>query len=151
MTLNTASQKAKLVRLLHVAKTQLMMSDVEYRAQLATVSNGKTSSKALSVPELEEALRGMKARGFVVTINCKQSKPDLPIYDDNGQAKMIRGLWLELHQIGAVRDPSERALANFVKRMTGVAHPRFLSTDHASVVIEQLKKWLQRVGDKNGR
>ncbi|WP_245934350.1 regulatory protein GemA [Bergeriella denitrificans] len=68
-----------------------------------------------------------------------------PQEDMAGQVKKIRALWLELHRLGAVRNPSELALAKFVKRMTGVDYQGWLDVDNASKVIEHLKKWVLRV------
>ena len=58
---------------------------------------------------------------------------------------MIRGLWIELHEFGAVRDSSELAMCAYVKRITRKDHPKFLDIDQASDIIEQLKKWRDRV------
>lgn len=69
----TAQKKARLVRLLHVAKGQLQMDDAAYRTLLANASRGKTSSKAMNLTELETALRMMKAQGFVVTLKPSES------------------------------------------------------------------------------
>ena len=147
----TAQKKARLVRLLHVAKGQLQMDDAAYRTLLANASRGKTSSKAMNLTELETALRMMKAQGFVVTLKPSESgKKDLPVRDYGAQVAMIRGLWLELHQMGAVRSPSEISLARFVKRMTGTDHHGWLDADNASKVIEQLKQWQQREEAKHG-
>lgn len=149
-----AQKKARLIRLLHVAKGQLMMSDADYRTLLANASCGKTSSKVMTVDELETALRMMKAGGFVVTTTAqvKQAKPDIPVHDAHaamqGQIQKIRALWLELHNLGEVRNPSELALAKFVKRMTGVDYQNWLDVDNASKVIEHLKKWVLRVGGR---
>ena len=118
MKLTTAQKKAKLVRLLHVAKGQLMLDDSAYRTLLANASRGKTSSKDMNLPQLEAALKAMQAQGFVMTTPKRQAspRPDLPIYHTDGQSQMIRGLWIELHCMGVVRDSSERALNNYVKR-----------------------------------
>lgn len=145
-----AHKKARLIKLLHVAKNQLMLDDAAYRRLLANVSGGKTSSTKLSLEELELALRGMKAMGFVVTTKAQaeSGKPDIPVREAAGvdaQIKKIRALWLELHRLGAVRSPSELSLARFVSRMTGVDYQGWLSVDDASRVIEHLKKWKQRV------
>ena len=145
-----AHKKARLIKLLHVAKNQLMLDDAAYRRLLANVSGGKTSNK-LSLEELELALRGMKAMGFVVTTKAQaeSGKPDIPVREAatgvDAQIKKIRALWLELHRLGAVRSPSELSLARFVSRMTGVDYQGWLSVDDASRVIEHLKKWKQRV------
>ena len=126
-------KKQRLIRLIHVAKTQLMMDDGEYRALLANLSCGKTSSTKLSVEELELAVRAMKMRGFVVTTKAQAAsgKPDLPVHMPNrmieAQVKKIRALWLELHRLGAVRSPSELSLARFVKR-SGSRRSRYLKS-----------------------
>lgn len=146
-----AQKKARLIKLIHVAKGQLMMADNDYRTLLANASRGKTSSKALTVAELEAVLRHMQALGFVVTGKAKPAagRRDLPVRDAaagvDGQIKKIRALWLELHRLGAVRSPTEAALAKFCKRMTGVDYHGWLGTDKASDVIEHLKQWQQRV------
>lgn len=146
-----AQKKARLIKLIHVAKGQLMMADNDYHTLLANASRGKTSSKALTVAELETVLRHMKALGFVITTRAQTAggKPDLPVRDAaagvDGQIKKIRALWLELHRLGAVRSPTEAALAKFCRRMTGVDYHGWLGTDKASDVIEHLKQWKQRV------
>ena len=148
-----ARKKQRLIRLIHVAKTQLMMDDGEYRALLANLSCGKTSSTKLSVEELELAVRAMKMRGFVVTTKAQAAsgKPALPVHMPNrmmeAQVKKIRALWLELHRLGAVRNPSELGLSRFVKRMTGIDYHGWLGTDDAIRVIEHLKKWKVRMGN----
>ena len=144
---NAAQKKRRLIKLIHVAKGQLMLADGDYRALLANASCGKTSSTKLSADELETVLRQLKARGFVVTTKAQvvQDKADIPVFDSTAQVEMIRGLWLELHQLGAVRDPSERSLAKFVQRMTGIAYQGWLGVDNAIKVIEHLKKWRNRV------
>lgn len=144
-----AQKKARLIRLLHVAKSQLMMADGDYRALLANVSCGKTSSTKLSVAELELAIRAMKAKGFVVTTKQNSAaKPDIKVRPAHkavdAQIKKIRALWLELHALGEVRSPSELSLAKFVKRMTGVDYHGWLDSDNAGRVIEHLKEWQKR-------
>lgn len=150
--METRSQKKqRLIRLIHVAKTQLMMPDGEYRALLANLSCGKTSSTKLSVEELELAVKAMKMRGFTVTTKAQgaSGETDLPVHTPHrlmeGQVKKIRALWLDLHGMGAVRSASELSLARFVKRMTGVDYHGWLDADNASKVIEHLKQWKARV------
>lgn len=153
--METAEQKKqRLIRLIHVAKSQLMMADSEYRALLANISCGKTSSTKLTLDELELAVRAMQARGFVITTKAQAAGEDLQIRPAHkavdAQIRKIRALWLELHQMGEVRSPSELSLAKFVKRMTGVDYQGWLDSDSASKVIEYLKKWKQRAVRKTG-
>ncbi|ATD64872.1 gp16 family protein [Neisseria weixii] len=148
-------KKQRLIRLIHVAKTQLMMADSDYRALLANISCGKTSSTKLGIAELELVLRAMKAKGFVVTTKQNSTaKPDIKVRPAHkaveAQIKKIRALWLELHQMGEVRSASELSLAKFMKRMTGVDYHGWLDSDNASKVIEYLKKWQKRAERKTG-
>ncbi|MFT4195824.1 phage protein GemA/Gp16 family protein [Ottowia sp.] len=64
-----------------------------------------------------------------------------------GQPEKIRWLWRKLGEAGGIQDTSDKALAAFVSRTTGmgVADVRFLPTAQASTVIEALKSWLGRV------
>ena len=135
--------RVRLIKLIHVARRELRMDDDTYRLRLAGMKglDGATSTADLSVPNLLRVLEQLKQRGFKV---CPNKKPKRPLAQDE-QSKMIRSLWLTLHDLGAVRDPSEEALAKFVLGMTRVAALQWLSTDQASQVIENLKQWHQRV------
>jgi hypothetical protein len=65
-----------------------------------------------------------------------------------GQAGMVRGMWAELRQLGALKDASDDALDAFVRRQTrgDVAAARFLREPHqARPVIQALKDWIGRV------
>ena len=135
---------------IHIARKQLAMSEDTYRGLLREISKGRTdSSGELTHVERAQLLKHMERCGFKAR-KPKQSrrapaKPDLPIGDDRDQVKMIRGLWIELHEFGAVRDSSELAMCAYVKRVTHKDHPKFLDIDQASDIIEQLKKWRDRV------
>lgn len=136
--------KGKLIQMIHVAKSKLAMDDDTYRGLLQEVG-GSTSSKAMPIKQLEAVLAHMQSRGFEVKSTHKGK--DL-IADP--QSKLIRHLWLELHRLGAVSNPSEEALAAFVKRQTRVESLAWLSTYQASTVIESLKQWLARAEEQAG-
>lgn len=131
--------KARLKKLLHVGKRELGLDEDAYRLLLQSAT-GKTSSSAMTVPELEKALERMKHAGFRVRARKGSRKAA-----DDPQSKKLRGLWLELHEKGVVRNPEEAALAAWVKRMTGVEALEWLSSAQASRCIEEAKKWLKRV------
>nr|WP_186352566.1 regulatory protein GemA [Pseudomonas proteolytica] len=133
----------RLIKLIHVARRELRMDDDTYRLLLAGMTglDGATSTADLSVPNLLRVLEQLKLRGFKVRPN---NQPKRPLADDI-QSKKIRSLWLTLHELGAVRDPSEAALAKFVLGMTRVSALQWLTTAQASRVIENLKQWLLRV------
>ncbi|VFR34696.1 hypothetical protein ANDA3_3767 [plant metagenome] len=135
------NQRARYIKLLHVARRELGMDDDSYRAALHA-STGKNSASELNVPELARALAHFKRCGFKVKPAAKAgTRPQA----DMAQDKLIRHLWLTLHSEGAVRDSSEAALAAWVKRETGVDALQWVDTDQASRCIEKLKKWLGRL------
>lgn len=135
------SDRQHLIKLIHVAKRDIGLDEDTYRGILRSCSsNGKTSSSDLTIPELEKAISHMKKCGFKVK---PKGKPTRKLASDD-QSKMIRGLWLELHEYGYVENPSESALASFVKRMTKIDDLHWLDTDQASKVTEELKQWRGR-------
>lgn len=135
--------RIRLIKLIHVARRELRMDDDTYRLMLAGMKglDGATSTADLSVPNLLRVLEQLKQKGFKVRPNKKAKRP----LADDEQSKKIRALWLTLHDMGAVRDPSEEALAKYVLRMTKVAALQWLTAAQASQVIENLKQWMGRV------
>lgn len=141
---NSTIDRNKLIQLVHVAKRELDLSDDTYRDALKT-HGGADSCSAMSIPQLQKVLKHFRGAGFRT-----RNGNSRPLADD-AQSRKIRALWLALHEAGAVRNPSEAALAGFVKRTTRVAALQWLSTADASKVIENLKSWLARTApDKGG-
>ena len=123
--------RQRLIRLIHVAKRDLSMDDDTYRAILQRIGK-KASSADLTIPELEKVLEHLKRSGFKVRSKAKpaQAKPSRPLAQD-GESKKIRALWLFLHELGAVKNPSEEALATYVKRIAGVDALQWISGEQA--------------------
>jgi phage gp16-like protein len=143
-------ERLRLIKLIHVGRRELSMDDESYRLMLANIPEleGATSSKDLSVPKLKIVLELLKKKGFKVVPKAGKSaslprKTTTKLADDP-QSKLIRHLWLELHNVGAVRDSSEVALNRFVLNRVRVEALQWLSTAQASQVIEHLKQWLKR-------
>lgn len=134
------NKKAKLIQLIHVGKTQLGLDDELYREVLESTT-GKTSSKLLTVQQLEAVLDRMKQLGFEVETKNKSGVKNLA---DDAQSKLIRHLWLQLHEAGKIRNGSEQALAKFVENRVGVSALQFLSSHHAGMIIDHLRQWCKR-------
>jgi phage gp16-like protein len=92
---------------------------------------------------LDHLMDLMKASGIKLSYN----KPTRPLADD-AQSKKIRALWLEMYQMGIVKNPDESALCAFVNREAGVAALQWLKPHQASQVIERLKQWKLRAEKK---
>ncbi len=142
-----------LIRLIHVAKKDLQLDDETYRSILMRIGK-KDSSSNLTVPELEKVLEYLKRSGFKVRSKPKsdakaKAKLSRPLAQDL-ESKKVRALWLFLHQLGAVKNPSEEALAAYVKRIAKVddlrwARGRVVDTamkpSKLSVVAYQFADW----------
>jgi phage gp16-like protein len=149
-TAKRSDERLRLIKLIHVGRRELNMDDESYRLMLANIPEleGATSSKDLSVPKLKLVLEQLKSKGFKVVPKAGKTgsapRKTSPKMADDAQSKLIRHLWLELHNIGAVRDSSEVALNRFVLNRVQVEALQWLSTAQASRVIEHLKQWLKR-------
>lgn len=130
--------RAQYIQLIHIAKSQLGLDDEVYRSMLSGLELPNSTTK-MSVPELQKVLDHLKRSGFKVRSKTKD-RPQA----DSEQAKMLRGLWLELAGLGYVQDASERALSAWVKRETGVAALQWLTVETAQKTIEKLKQWRWR-------
>jgi phage gp16-like protein len=127
---------------IHIAKKALGLDDDTYRALLQRVG-GVDSARDLDASARGRVLAELRRGGW---------KPKPPraaasrVLASEPQARKIRALWLALFEAGAVRDPSETALAHYVRRQTGVERLQWLDTRQANRAIESLKGWAARVG-----
>lgn len=135
------------IRLIHVARRDLQMAEDTYRAIVAQYAAGKTSCSDCNLDELETILAHMKRAGFKIKPTKSKptkSKPTERPLDMADESRKVRALWLLLHRLGAVHDPSEKALASYVKRQAGVDDLRWAGRKMYPL-IEGLKAWAKRV------
>lgn len=130
---------SKIIQLIHIAKSQIGLSDEDYRAVLESTAK-KTSCSEMTLFELNEVLKAMKKLGFKVK---KLETREEEIGWDASKAQMdyIKGMW-EL----VARDKSDRALYKFIKRITGADHPRFMTAKDSQKVIIALRKMMADAG-----
>jgi len=131
---------------IHIAKQQLGMDDETYKAMLWEIARVDSAAK-LDFGGRLAVLNHLKSRGWKPRPPKRAKSTKL---STDGQQKMIRGLWLQLHDLGEVRDPSELAIGRFVKNRMRVDRMEWLKEEQASDVIEMLKQWVARVEAKNG-
>lgn len=136
------NKKLNLIKLIHVAKTKLGLDDDVYRDILKSTT-GKDSSKELNLAQLEAVLDRLKQLGFSVE---PKNKDDFKNLANDSQSKLIRHLWIQLHEAGQVKSGTEKSLAKFVENRVGVSALQFLSTQHADMVINHLRQWCKRCG-----
>ena len=133
------NKKANLIRLIHIAKQQVGMSEGEYRTLLATVSRGKTSSKDLTAEQLETVLRNLKAQGFEVSQSPSRAEEWQGFAT---QYDKLRDLWKKLYAEGKVRHNTDHALHSFCAKHGGETWRE--NGNIQSRLIERLKNWLSR-------
>ncbi|WP_336932068.1 regulatory protein GemA [Acinetobacter bereziniae] len=134
------NKKIKLIQLIHVGKSKLGLDDELYREVLESTT-GKTSSKEMTIAQLNAVLDRLKQLGFDIESKGKTGVKKLA---DDAQSKLIRHLWLELYNAGEVRNNSEKALAKFVENKVHVSALQFLSSEHADMIINHLRQWCKR-------
>lgn len=137
------------IKMIHSLKSALKLDDDVYRTVLG--GYGVKSSTKLSVVKADQLIDDLTQKAVAAGVWEKRkpaakAKATRKLADD-AQSRMIRGIWIELHEIGAVRDSSEKALAAYVKRMTSVDALQWLDAKQAQTVIEALKKWRKRIED----
>ena len=132
--------KSKYIVLIHIAKSQLNLDDDTYRHLLLTLTR-KTSTKDMTIWELEKVIDNLKSKGF----KAKNSKKFGKITATEPIHKKIRSLWLELAEAGAIKNRSEKAINSYVKRIVGVEVMDWLTPKQAMIVIESLKSWQARI------
>lgn len=137
------------IKLLAIAKNWALKSlsgwsDLSHRDLIArhgaTAIDGRVSSKSMTEKQINAALDDYHSRGWPRVSKRGQSRT----MDTSPTSKKIRALWLDLHSLGAVRNPAESALIAYVKRQTGVAALQWLNDAQASRLIESLKAWQKR-------
>lgn len=139
------ANRARLIKVIHVARRELQMDESTYRLMLQNLT-GKDSTTALDPRELKAVVDHLKKKGFKV----RASRPGAaPRQADRRQAnspsaRKVRALWLFLHQLGAVRDPSERALAAYCKRIAKVDDLHWADGAALDLLVETMKKWAMR-------
>jgi hypothetical protein len=99
-----------------------------------------------------DSLRAMAPRqlGLVIDALHRAGAPKAPgarpahRLDDRPQARMARGLWIELADAGIVQDRRDAALDRFVERVTHRSSIRFCREGELNKVLEALKAMRDR-------
>ncbi|WP_321392784.1 regulatory protein GemA [Emcibacter sp.] len=126
---------------IHIAKKDLGLEDGTYRAVLHQIT-GKESSGDMNAREQRLVVDHFKSHGW----KPKKAKKKRPA-SKKPFVRKIFAMWWELGELGLLEVPKSKrvdACIAFVKRMTDVEDPEWLTADQANIVIEALKKWKRR-------
>lgn len=133
-------ERRVLIAKVHVAKKEMGLTDDDYRAMLVRVT-GNLSSADCDVTELRSMVEEMKSKGF----RPKPARGRAPA-SDHPSARKARALWISLHHLGAIHNPSEQALEAFAKRQLKVEKLQWADQAKAYKLIEALKGIAERHG-----
>lgn len=136
----TSPHRRGMIAKVHIAKAQLGLSEDDYRAVMLRVT-GRTSAGDCSDRELEQLLGEFQAKGFVAS-----SRPRGPRPADHPSARKARALWISLHHLGAIGDPSEKALEAFARRQLKCERLQWANQAQTYKLVEALKAIAERHG-----
>ena len=141
-------RRALLARL-HIAQKELGLDEETYRSALKTIA-GASSARDLPDEAIERVLAEFRRRGWRPgkardASNARRSRRWRPPARYAHQRK-VWALWGELKRRGVWRDPNPASLVKFVRRLTGVDDPDWLTPDRSNKVIEALKDIGHRAG-----
>lgn len=115
--------------------------DEEAWRDFLSATTGKNSLRAMDARDHDRVLDTLMKRGA-------KKGPGRQKLASDPQTRKMRALWINLHQAGAVKNGTEKALAAWCGRQLGhqVDDLRWVSTGEKWRLIEALKGWCLRVG-----
>jgi phage gp16-like protein len=128
----------------HIAKAQLRLCDDDYVAVLIR-ETGRTSAADCTQSELEKVIRAFEARGFSAKARSP-AKGAATRPADHPAARKARAMWISLGLLGAIDDPSERALEAFARRQLSCDKLQWANQSMVYRLIEALKAIAERHG-----
>jgi phage gp16-like protein len=128
----SASRRALLAQV-HMARKALALKDDSYAALLLRIGGAESAAQipdaGLAAVVAEFRRLGWKDRPF----RPGSKKPHV---------RKLWAVWGSMKDL--VRSPGADGLRGYVKRMTGVEDPEWLTGEQANVVVEGLKAWKRR-------
>jgi phage gp16-like protein len=132
-----SQHRRSMIAKIQIARKQLNMVEDDYRQALMD-QTGHDSLTKCSDAQLGRVLQFMQSKGFSSSPSGKAASHPM--------ARKARALWISLHQLGAVHNPSEQALEAFAKRQLKCEKMRWANQRDAYKLIEALKAMAERAG-----
>lgn len=142
-----AEAPQRLMKAVHACRRQVpaLADDAAWRGFLVKAA-GKASLRDMNGRELGRVMDALHENGAPRLAGAAAAGPGRPatLLDSRPQARMVRGIWIEMAKAGVVRDSSERALDAFAKRVTGLDSLRFCDARQLNLVVEAVKDMRDR-------
>ena len=158
------AKPANHIAAIHILKSQLKMSDADYRVLLDGLTT-HSSCKDMTVSQLEQVRDHMSN----LAVRMGVAKPTLPYVRFSHKAKStgtakpakvleplekkVWALWYALEAAGRITKPAStqaraKALRAYVTRQTGASDMAFCTGEQLNKLVESMKKWLERGKDE---
>lgn len=127
------------VKMIYAGIRALGIEEEDDRRDLYQRITGKRRLREMTPAEKNAVVSELRRLGFKVA--APPRKLDGPF------AKKLQALWIAGWNLGLIRSADDAALLAFIKRQTGIDHPRWLrDPKRADKAIEALKAWTARDG-----
>lgn len=130
----------------HLGAKELGLDDDTRRDLIARVTGGLRSAKDCSPAQLDAILAEYRRLGWKPSTGKAGPARSPRQAAQSPFAAKARALWISLHQLGVVRDPSERALEAFAARQLKVDRLQWADEGMGYRLIEALKAMAERAG-----
>lgn len=153
VALSKDTYRRALIAKVKVGQKALGLDEDSYR-DLLERETGRRSAGDCSLDQLRTVVARMVLLGFQPTTArnpqpgryARASNLGGARRADSAVARKARALWISLHQLGVIDNPSEQALEAFGRRQLGVAKLQWADASHSDGLIEALKAMAERAG-----
>ncbi len=118
--------------------------DEEARRAVQTRICGKDSASTMSVRDFNACVADLKARGLIKE-NKRGGGSGYRPPSSKPHVRKVFAIWGDMCRSSIPETPNRAALLAFIKRMTGVDDPEWMTVAQANTVTEGLKAWRKRV------
>ena len=139
-----ANKQAKLA-MIHIAKKAVDLPDDAYRILLDGAAGINSAAELQYEHQFNAIMKAFENLGFK-SARRGAGKRFRPQWTDQWGGTPEQRAKIEVMWKAHARNKSERALRSFIKRITGVDHPRFLRVDLARNVIIALEAMARKAG-----
>jgi hypothetical protein len=137
------TNKKEKLAIIHVAKKDVGITDEDYRALLSGAA-GVTSAAELEYEcQFNAVMKAFENLGFK---NLKKRGASRPQWTDTWGGTPDQRAKIEVMWRTCARNPTDKALCAFIKRIAHVDHPRFLNAALARKVIIALEVMMKQAG-----
>lgn len=134
---------------IHIARKETGIHEDDYRSMLVRLT-GQNTAKGLTEPQIGRVLEEFKAhhgwKPSVIKGGRKDALKRKTAAANHPTANKARALWISLHQLGSVREPSEKALEAFARRQLRCTRLVWADQQQMFKLIEALKAMAERAG-----